>query len=75
MKTHARMASPTRANGMPTKMARCTAMITQKPIHMGTDILTIMGTHTATVTVTLMAMIMIMIMTTDTAIPMTHSTP
>jgi hypothetical protein len=35
MKTRVRMASPTRVNGMPTKMARCTAMITKKRIHMG----------------------------------------
>jgi hypothetical protein len=62
MKTRERMASPTRVNGMPTKMARCTAMITKKRIHMGTDI------HMITITITPMDT------TTDTVIHTTHHT-
>ena len=72
MKIPARMASPIRTSGMPTKTARCTAMITTRHILMDMGTLMTMTTitptiiHMATRMTTLMGMIMAILTTHHT---------
>ena len=70
MKTPVRMANQILANGIPTKTARCTGMITRNPIHMAMGIHTITDTTMGTVThmtTTIITMIMITGTITHTA--------
>jgi hypothetical protein len=69
MKILARTASQIRMSGMPTKTARCTAMITTRHILMDTDILMTMTTVTPTIIHMTTPMGMIM------AIHTIHNTP
>jgi hypothetical protein len=68
MKTRARMANPIRASGMPTKTARCTAMITTRLILMDMGTLMTMTTITPTIIhmTTRMGMITAILMTPNT---------
>ena len=72
MKIRARMANPIRASGMPTKTARCTAMITTRHILM--DMGTLMTMTTITPTIIHMATHMTTRMDMITAILMTPNT-
>ena len=78
MKTPVRMANQILANGIPTKTARCTGMITRNPIHMAMGIHTITDTTMGTVThmtTTIITILTTTLMTTDTITHTAHNMP